>query len=534
MNILIVDDDRYVIEALRKSINWNELGFSNVLTAMNMNEAIQIIETEQIDLLLSDIDMPGGSGIDLLKWIHDTNKEITTIFLTNYADFNYAQLALQLGSADYILKPIEYDKLIIAIKNIMQKTFSHKVNQNIVLEKLWMTFLSIGGEPCQNQLLAYYRISDETISANRFLPVLFRFSFNRLNEDHSQLISFYESAKIEEDYLCGLFNMFFSEINSDHFHFFHMPHQGSDYIAIFNVENIADKSIITMGCEDFLAKVRDESAFRALGCAGQWNPIAKIRDNFNAIQETVRNNPGADRQLLLTTDNSKPGHDHPALISSPENLDTKALEILLDREDFTGFKTCCLNYLKNRFDEHTLSGTGITDFQTDMSQVLHNYLLKQNILSHKLFHGDDYNTLSSLARNSLYDMTIYVHFLTAVVENYIHFAASQENVAKSIREYVDMHYAENINRNLLSNIFYLDPDYASRLFKKETGRTFGSYVIECRINSAKKLLKDTDLPVSAISGNVGYPDYSYFIRIFKKITGVTPNDYRNSKDWDAL
>ena len=61
MNILIVDDDRYVIEALRKSINWNELGFSNVLTAMNMNEAIQIIETEQIDLLLSDIDMPGGS-----------------------------------------------------------------------------------------------------------------------------------------------------------------------------------------------------------------------------------------------------------------------------------------------------------------------------------------------------------------------------------------------------------------------------------------------------------------------------------------
>ncbi len=52
MNILIVDDDRYVIEALRKSINWNELGFSNVLTAMNMNEAIQIIETEQIDLLV--------------------------------------------------------------------------------------------------------------------------------------------------------------------------------------------------------------------------------------------------------------------------------------------------------------------------------------------------------------------------------------------------------------------------------------------------------------------------------------------------
>lgn len=102
------------------------------------------------------------------------------------------------------------------------------------------------------------------------------------------------------------------------------------------------------------------------------------------------------------------------------------------------------------------------------------------------------------------------------------------------QQYVDMHYAENINRNLLSNIFYLDPDYASRLFKKETGRTFGSYVIECRINSAKKLLKDTDLPVSAISGNVGYPDYSYFIRIFKKITGVTPNDYRNSKDWDAL
>ena len=69
MNVLLVDDDRFVIAALMKCIHWKELGFDQVFTAYNITEARTIIEQNTIDLLLSDIDMPNGSGLDLLSWI---------------------------------------------------------------------------------------------------------------------------------------------------------------------------------------------------------------------------------------------------------------------------------------------------------------------------------------------------------------------------------------------------------------------------------------------------------------------------------
>ena len=91
MNALIVDDDRFVIASLKAGINWSELGFHQVYTAFNIQEAKRIIESEHVDFLMSDIDMPNGSGLDLLSWIRECHNELPVIILTNYADFNYAQ-----------------------------------------------------------------------------------------------------------------------------------------------------------------------------------------------------------------------------------------------------------------------------------------------------------------------------------------------------------------------------------------------------------------------------------------------------------
>ena len=126
-------------------------------------------------------------------------------------------------------------------------------------------------------------------------------------------------------------------------------------------------------------------------------------------------------------------------------------------------------------------------------------------------------------------MELYLRYMLRIVKDYLIFTDSSKSVAKSIMDYVDSHYAEDISRSSLTDILYLDPDYASRLFKKETGISFGSYLINKRIEVAKNLLVTTSLPINTIADNVGYGNYSYFIRLFKKMTQMTPIEFRNQK-----
>ena len=111
MNVLLVDDDRFVIAALQKGIVWESLGITGVFTAGEINSAKEIMAKEKIDLLLSDIDMPHGTGLELLSYLREQGNKVPTIFLTNYADFSYAQKAIELKSFHYFLKPIDYAEL---------------------------------------------------------------------------------------------------------------------------------------------------------------------------------------------------------------------------------------------------------------------------------------------------------------------------------------------------------------------------------------------------------------------------------------
>ena len=84
-----------------------------------------------------------------------------------------------------------------------------------------------------------------------------------------------------------------------------------------------------------------------------------------------------------------------------------------------------------------------------------------------------------------------------------------------------------MSREHLSEMFYFAPDYITKIFKKETGMSFKNYIIEKRLDLARKLLQKTDDSIRDISLKVGYDNYSYFTRLFKKSFGVTPVEFRD-------
>ena len=86
-------------------------GITSVLTARNLSGAAALLEQENIPLVLTDIEMPGGTGLQLLEWINSHCPETVTLFCTSFADFDYAQKAVELHSFGYYLKPVRYSEL---------------------------------------------------------------------------------------------------------------------------------------------------------------------------------------------------------------------------------------------------------------------------------------------------------------------------------------------------------------------------------------------------------------------------------------
>ena len=118
LTILLVDDDQILTEKTKNSLNWDSLGIGMVFTANNIHEAKGILKVYKVDILLCDVDMPMGSGLELVEWIREEGKDMKCIFLSSYANFTYAQKALRLGSVNYLLKPISNKDLELSLIHI--------------------------------------------------------------------------------------------------------------------------------------------------------------------------------------------------------------------------------------------------------------------------------------------------------------------------------------------------------------------------------------------------------------------------------
>ena len=106
--------------------------------------------------------------------------------------------------------------------------------------------------------------------------------------------------------------------------------------------------------------------------------------------------------------------------------------------------------------------------------------------------------------------------------------SGSENAIAVVKKYIADNISLKIQREELAKIVYLNPDYLTKLFRKQMGVTLGEYILQKRLALAKQLLLNTNLSILDISERVGITDASYFIRTFKKQIGSTPQQYIES------
>jgi DNA-binding NtrC family response regulator len=128
--ILLVDDEEPIRESLGELLT--ACGFE-VLTADSYKSAVKILEQSiEIEAVLSDLKMPGKSGLDVLRYVNDNKKDIPLLFLTGYGTLETCQEALKEGAFDYILKPVDSkDKVVLPLSHAVEKYRLEKTNRQI-------------------------------------------------------------------------------------------------------------------------------------------------------------------------------------------------------------------------------------------------------------------------------------------------------------------------------------------------------------------------------------------------------------------
>ena len=132
--VMLADDENLILQGLENIIEWEELGLEIVNKASNGQEAIDKFKENPVDIVVTDINMPQVTGLELLKELKKINSDVKFIILSGYDDFSYAKKAIELGVENYILKPIDEEELEKTLKNTINKdslrrTANNEINQ---------------------------------------------------------------------------------------------------------------------------------------------------------------------------------------------------------------------------------------------------------------------------------------------------------------------------------------------------------------------------------------------------------------------
>lgn len=525
MNALLVDDDYFVVMALEKKIDWKSLGIDTIFTAYNIAQAKEILQSYPVQILICDIEMPQGSGLELLAWVREESHSVQTIFLTNYADFNYAQKAIELQSFDYFLKPIEFDKLTLIIQKAVAKARDQQFiakaihegelwqkNRSKLIEDSWRRLISgkafPSGPADVSAFLTEQNLPYET--TDLFLPILVNlFPYDgTLGKTDKNLFDYACLNVMVERFEDALFSIEAITEIKEH-----------NWMVILKWNRAPDAPLIESMCGSFIPEVNNYLKSDACCSIGFSLPLGQIRHTINELllmnEERIKHR---NQTFFLKN------YSRPELNYTPPDL--ALLEQLLNENRFQAFLDETVRYMHQLVREGVVGTAVLSLLRLDLVQLVYAQLKSKGIEVHKLYMGKTNDQLFMQSLYSIEDMQSYIAYLVNTAADYLNVAEQPKSVVHEITHYIRTHYGEDLTRNNLGEMVYLNPDYLARLFKKEMGISLGNYVIHTRLVAARQLLETTTQSVHAIAGHVGYTNYSHFTKLFKQEMGCSPNEYR--------
>jgi len=522
LRVVLADDEKKIVYLLQHLIDWEQMGFEIAGVANDGLQAIDLVSSLQPDLLVTDIRMPGCSGLDLIRRAKELCPGIHCIIISGYREFEYAQKALQYGVEDYLLKPLKKDELgniLMRLRNRLGEEEKIEYRRKKTDEKKQEIFLArlrrcaLRGIP----FCGAGEANDEygfSFSEGTFFAAVIRPDISdagghaegyRILLQHSLDIVRRQLDRISCEYGASVFREGVAAIVN-------CP----DYNAV------EIRQTLTRICKE-IEQQRD--LFWDIS-AGAYTGSRK--DRLEDAADSMREAIWLCTDRLCTgrtvrdadTERIDPGRRYKMDVSlkkrfqeAAEYLDEQLFEDTL-RDSFVELraeKPVTGTMVEEWFREVLRAGTygldqaGKTDpyFEEDMLE--------------RFWYCRDVAEIRELLLDGIMET---MQMLRDRREQ------QESRPILEAKKYIQQHYDRPLRLEDVSDVVGFNATYFSTIFKKETGQTFVDYLGQIRVEKAKELLVSGDYSVMDICELVGYRDLKYFSRLFKKVAGISPSDYR--------
>lgn len=529
--VLLVDDEALIREAISENIQWEEMGFDFMGACENGRQAMEAIEKEQPDLLLTDINMPFVDGMELTKYVYENYPDTKVIIISGFDEFEYAKNAVKYQVLEYILKPItpmEFSGTLLRVK----KLFDEKKESQQSMKKIRSAY-----------------VSNLPTLQGRYLHHLLNGTadYSKLTEKQAELrlsliAACYNTALVEGDSLkpftCQYENV-------------------KDELALFAIYNITAEIVTEEGCGIAFQSMEEKTVIIFMGedkenLKNQMKmtipKIQKAIEEFLKIQVTVavgstvsmleelpesfaKTKGALEYKFMLGGNQIIEAEEYEELRNSGRHIDVfdwaskiaasirtnKEEEIRCKTKEFAeNIKLLLLNksrsivYVQNL----VLSVINLLDISGEMEEEIYE---KERFFVAEIYSCENLGAITRL-------MTETFLFINDVLsESRDHYGKRQAILAL---RYIEENYADStVTLNSVCTALAMSTSYFSSIFKNHTGETFIEALTKKRIEKAKRLLEQGSKKTYEIAEAVGYSDAHYFSLTFKKITGKTPREY---------
>ncbi len=547
--MLIVDDEPVIVDGMAdlfKQVSDMDL---EIYIAYSGDEALECLNRIMVDIVLSDIRMPGISGLELLDHIRGQWPHCKVIFLTAHNDSEYIRTALRCGGADYLLKTESEEAIVNSVRNALEYAAVERRNLQ-VLEKA-KAQLKIAEPMLRRELLL--GICDGTI--------LLQGEKLELAREVNLPLDFHKPVLL----LIGRIDRWKEGMTP------------SDKVMLrYAIENITQELLSL--CILQAVSVDDSRLVWFIQPAGiqiegeitekDWEKTIRfVHGTLETVQTVCRELLQIPVSFAAGRQSVPWSHAHSAY---------ESLRSLIGRGLGLGKETLLiegreLQKSADRFGEHKQYVRHLLNRMSDFETWLENghkepYLnllheMETNMLSlsgEAVFFQEIYYSVSIrlLAQINEWDKeaeisgqgipveklaNIHLHadpeeafqYLTRVADALFHVMENEQNektnlVVSMINSYIEEHIEQELSLTTLARVVHLNANYLSRLYKQITGIGITDYITNFRIMRARHLLQHSFHRVHEISRNVGFENPAYFARVFRKQTGVSPQEYRES------
>lgn len=498
-SVIIADDDFAVRATLKDVVDWNALGFEIVGEATNGKNALNLIESMPVQLLITDMKMPVMDGIELIREIE--HKEIMIVAISSFDEYDLVRESFKLGVEDYFLKTnLEENTITTFLKRVRMKLDAKCLkSQRIEIQNVLKDFLDKStnayddGEAYSVILID---LSNEQKAQNRFKN-LHEDLILPMEELILQMPSLIEHCEYAEHSDVNLILRYHgSKVSNQSVHRIcgQIHKMLKNYM---NLEVTIGASDVYIGAENL--KVALEEATKMLSqryVFGESKIYELLSDELLDLKELEK-----ERNRYVDLLKSFRDLDNEALLRSEEILFAN-----MQKETLDDIKKLCLYMIY--LEGIMLKGYGESLWNAFGKSV--SYPSKLERLVHEK------------------DCIMWMYNFNRFLFDYLHKSRNNkgENTFEIVRRYIMDNYADsNLNLAEVASLAGLNESYFSAKFKKEFGTNFSDYLKEVRINHAKRLMETTNLKIYEVSQAVGYRNVEHFTRIFKSYVGVTPKQY---------